>query len=48
MQSLQTQTEKQSRLIAMDIAAQVLLSFAIGLAMSLVLAGVVLLLSQAG
>jgi hypothetical protein len=48
MHSPQTQTEKQSRLIAMDIAAQVMLSFAIGLAMSMVLAAVVLLLSQGG
>ena len=46
MQSPHTLAEKQSRLIAMDIAAQVLLSFAIGLSMSLVLAAMVLLLSQ--
>lgn len=47
MQSPQSQTQDKSRLIAMDIAAQVLLAFAIGLAMSLVLAAMVLLLSQA-
>ena len=46
MHSPQSQTRNRSRLIAMDIAAQVLLAFAIGLAMSLVLAAMVLLLSQ--
>jgi hypothetical protein len=46
MHSPQSQTRHQSRLIVMDIAAQVLLAFAIGLTMSLVLAAMVLLLSQ--
>ena len=46
MHSPQSQTRNRSRLIAMDIAAQVLLAFAIGLAMSLLLAAMVLLLSQ--
>ena len=47
MHNPESQTRNQSRLIVMDIAAQVLLAFAIGLAMSLVLAAMVLLLSQA-